>query len=174
MKDREIMGGFRTINPTTEEVIKEYTYITDDEATTSIENCHKAFNSWKTTTLAERAKILKAIGKELENRKQDFAALMTQEMGKVLKHSIQEIELCSSLCDYTAEQGQEELKNEERTLPNGGKGIIQYAPIGIVYGIQPWNFPCYQAIRYAIANIMAGNGVILKHAENCTGSGSTA
>ena len=64
-----------------------------------------------------------------------------------------------------------ELADEERELSNGGKGIITYSPIGIVYGIQPWNFPCYQAIRYAIANLMAGNGVLLKHAESCTGSG---
>ncbi|MDP5076870.1 MAG: aldehyde dehydrogenase family protein, partial [Nonlabens sp.] len=59
---------------------------------------------------------------------------------------------------------------EEKELQNGGKGIVSYAPLGVIYGIQPWNFPAYQVVRYAIVNLMAGNGVILKHAENVTGS----
>ncbi|MFC7357182.1 NAD-dependent succinate-semialdehyde dehydrogenase [Jejudonia soesokkakensis] len=171
MKNRTIMGGFRTINPATEKVIKEYTYMTDDEASEAIEKCHKAFIKWKTKSLTQRGKVIKAIGEKLMERREEFAKLMTQEMGKVIKHGFQEVKLCAGLCEYTAEQGAKELEDEERELPEGGKGIITYAPIGVVYGIQPWNFPCYQAIRYAIANLMAGNGVLLKHAENCTGSG---
>jgi len=171
MKNREIMGGFRTINPATEEVIKEYTYMTDSEVSEAIEKCHKAFTKWRSKSLEARGKIIKAIGKGLMERREEFAKLMTQEMGKVIKHGFQEVKLCAGLCDYTAEEGAKALKDEERELPGGGKGVITYSPIGIVYGIQPWNFPCYQAIRYAIANLMAGNGVLLKHAENCTGSG---
>lgn len=171
MKDREIKGGFRTINPATEEVIKEYTYMTDDEVKEAIENCHKAFTKWRTKSLEDRGKVIKAIGKGLMERREEFAKLMTQEMGKVIKHGFQEVKLCAGLCDYTAEQGAKELQDEERELPEGGEGTITYSPIGVIYGIQPWNFPCYQAVRYAIANLMAGNGVLLKHAENCTGSG---
>lgn len=171
MEKRTIMGGFRTINPTTEKVLKEYTYMSDDEASEAIEKCHKAFTKWKTKSLEQRGKVIKAIGEKLMERREEFAKLMTQEMGKVIKHGFQEVKLCAGLCEYTAEQGVKELEDEERELPDGGKGIITYAPIGIVYGIQPWNFPCYQAVRYAIANLMAGNGVLLKHAENCTGSG---
>ncbi|MEH6672757.1 aldehyde dehydrogenase family protein, partial [Halopseudomonas sp.] len=66
--------------------------------------------------------------------------------------------------------GPSELADEERDIP-GGTGVVTYSPLGVIYGIQPWNFPCYQAVRYAIANLMAGNGVLLKHAANCTGSG---
>lgn len=95
---------------------------------------------------------------------------MTQEMGKLLKHGRQELDLCTGICDYTAATGAKELANEEKELQNGGKGIVSYAPLGVIYGIQPWNFPAYQVVRYAIVNLMAGNGVILKHAENVTGS----
>ncbi|MCL4164715.1 UNVERIFIED_CONTAM: hypothetical protein GTU68_014588 [Idotea baltica] len=94
---------------------------------------------------------------------------MTREMGKLLKQSYQEIELCIGICKYTASEGLKQLKEEHRELQDGGKGTIYYAPIGIVYGIQPWNFPLYQAIRYSIVNLMAGNGVLLKHATNVTG-----
>ena len=96
---------------------------------------------------------------------------MTNEMGKLVQQGEQEIDLCAGICDWTAENGPEELKSEERQLPNGGRGLVTYAPIGVIYGIQPWNFPTYQVIRYAIANLMAGNGVLLKHAESVTGSG---
>ncbi|WP_432410637.1 NAD-dependent succinate-semialdehyde dehydrogenase [Rasiella sp. SM2506] len=171
MKNREIMGGFRTINPATEEVIKEYTYMTPDEMETAIEKCHKAFTSWKLTSLKDRAAIIKKIGEGLMERREEFAKLMTQEMGKVIKQGFQEVKLCAGVCDYTAKMGVEELADDERELANGGKGIVTYSPIGVIYGIQPWNFPCYQAIRYAIVNLMAGNGVLLKHAQSCTGSG---
>ena len=82
----------------------------------------------------------------------------------------QEIELCAGICEYTATEGAKQLEDEHRELPNGGRGIIQYAPIGVIYGIQPWNFPLYQVIRYSIVNLMAGNGVLLKHAKNVTGT----
>ncbi len=162
--------GFATINPATGKEIKEYHLMSDDEAISAVENCHSAFEQWRLKSIDERAKIIKAIGKELTKNKEKFVKLMTQEMGKILKQGEQEIELCAGICEYTAEQGIHALKDEERELPNGGKGVISYSPTGVIYGIQPWNFPAYQAVRYSIANLMAGNGVLLKHAENVSGS----
>ncbi len=162
---------FKTINPATEEVIKEYTLMSEAEAKKAVEDCHQAFLKWKFTSFEERANKLKAIAVELKKNKQQLVELMTQEMGKLLKQGEQEIDLCIAICEWTAENGPDNLKDEERTLPNGGKGLITYSPLGVIYGIQPWNFPTYQVIRYAIANLMAGNGVLLKHAESVTGSG---
>ncbi len=162
--------GFATINPATGKEIKEYSFMSDDEAIAAVEKCHKAFEQWRLKSIDDRAKIIKAIGKELTKNKEKFAKLMTQEMGKVLKQGEQEIELCAGICDYTAEHSSKELQDEERELPNGGKGVITYSPTGVIYGIQPWNFPAYQAVRYSIVNLMAGNGVLLKHAENVSGS----
>ena len=160
----------QTINPTTGEVIKTYDLMSDPEAIKAVEKCHKAFEEWKTVSLDERATIIKAIGKQLSSEKESLAELMTEEMGKLIKHGQQEIDLCAGICEYTATQGTEFLKDEERELPNGGRGIIHYSPLGVIYGIQPWNFPAYQVIRYSIVNLMAGNGILLKHAENVTGS----
>jgi succinate-semialdehyde dehydrogenase/glutarate-semialdehyde dehydrogenase len=162
--------GFDTINPTTEDKIAHYDYMSERTALLAVEDCHKAFENWKLTSLKERAEIIKSVGKTLKKNKDSYARLMTQEMGKLLKQSHQEIELCIGICNYTASEGLKQLQEEHRTLQDGGKGTIIYSPIGVIYGIQPWNFPLYQAIRYSIANIMAGNGVLLKHAKNVTGS----
>lgn len=160
---------FKTINPATEETIATYNYISSDDAKKKVEDCHNAFLDWKLKPLEERAEILKSIGKTLEKHKESYAQLMTQEMGKLLSHSYQEIDLCISICEYTATEGLKQLQDQERSLFDGGKGTIHYSPIGVVYGIQPWNFPLYQPIRYSIASLMAGNGVLLKHAKNVTG-----
>ncbi|GAA5023515.1 succinate-semialdehyde dehydrogenase [Marivirga lumbricoides] len=159
-----------TINPATEEQLNTYTSMTDQEMNAAIENCHKAFLRWKEKTPKERAEVIKAIGKQLTERTDDLAKMMTEEMGKMLKHGKQEVELCAGICEYTAANGPDNLKDEERELPDGGKGIITYSPIGVIYGIQPWNFPTYQVVRYAIANLMAGNSVLLKHSSSVTGS----
>ncbi|SHI72812.1 succinate-semialdehyde dehydrogenase / glutarate-semialdehyde dehydrogenase [Mesonia phycicola] len=160
----------KTINPATEEELKSYSLMSADETAKIVEDCHQAFLSWKDVELTKRAEIIKSIGESLKKYKPELVELMTQEMGKLLKQGEQEIDLCIGICDFTAKNGPEELKDEERVLPNGGKGVITHSPIGIVYGIQPWNFPTYQVIRYTIANLMAGNAVLLKHAQNVTGS----
>jgi succinate-semialdehyde dehydrogenase/glutarate-semialdehyde dehydrogenase len=161
---------FDTINPTTGKKIASYEYMTDSEVESTIQKSQEAFLKWKTKTVEERAKVIAAIGEELQNYKKELATLMTDEMGKLLKQSNQEVDICSGICKYTAENAPEELKNEERTLLNGGKGIITYSPMGIIYGIQPWNYPSYQVIRYTIANLIAGNSILLKHASNVTGT----
>tara|TARA_R110002020_G_scaffold178252_3_gene371193 strand:+ start:5876 stop:7270 length:1395 start_codon:yes stop_codon:yes gene_type:complete len=168
---KEEQKELETINPTTGKVIKKYALMTDKQADEAVEKCHKAFLDWRMVSHKERGKIIKAIGKELKENAEELSKLMTNEMGKLLKQSKQEVELCAGICDWTAAHGPETLKDEERELPDGGKGIITNAPIGVIYGIQPWNFPVYQVIRYSIANLMAGNGILLKHAENVTGTG---
>ncbi|MBU2929024.1 NAD-dependent succinate-semialdehyde dehydrogenase [Winogradskyella psychrotolerans] len=160
----------KTINPTNGKALNSYEYFTDDAVETTIKKSHEAFKSWKTKSFEDRGKIIKSIGKELLNYKPELAELMTNEMGKLLKQSQQEVDLCAGICDYSADNAAEFLKNEERELQDGSKGIITYAPTGVIYGIQPWNYPSYQVIRYTITNLMAGNSVLLKHAANVTGT----
>lgn len=161
----------KTINPATGKELDTYEYFTDQEAKDAVEECHQAFLKWREKSPKQRAEVIKAIGEKLTEYKAELVKLMTAEMGKLLKQGEQEIDLCAEICDWTAANGPENLKDEERELPDGGRGIITYSPIGVIYGIQPWNFPAYQVIRYTIANLMAGNGVLLKHAESVTGSG---
>ncbi|MUP47247.1 NAD-dependent succinate-semialdehyde dehydrogenase [Gramella sp. BOM4] len=160
----------KTYNPTTGEELKTYDLMSDQEVKNAVQACHDAFLKWKSKPAEDRAAVIKKIGEKLAERQDELVKLMTREMGKLLKQGEQEVELCSGICDYTAKNGPEALQDEERELPEGGKGTITYSPIGVIYGIQPWNFPCYQVVRYSIANLMAGNGILLKHAENVTGS----
>ena len=143
---------------------------TNGKVLSTIKNAHAAFLDWRTQSFEARGKLIKAIGKELQHHKTELAELMTDEMGKLVSQSKKEVDLCSAICTYCADNAASELQREERTLLSGGKGIITYAPLGIIYGIQPWNYPSYQVIRYAIANLMVGNSVLLKHASNVTGT----
>jgi len=160
----------KTINPTNGKELKSYEYMTSEDVENTIKKSNEAFLDWKTKSYEERGKIIKAIGEELQNHKSELAKVMTDEMGKLLKQSHQEVDLCAGICEYSAKKAPEVLKNEERELQDGGKGIITYSPIGVIYGIQPWNYPAYQVIRYSISNLMAGNSVLLKHAANVTGT----
>lgn len=158
-----------TVNPLTEEVLHVYELMSDDEATQVIEKSHNAFLDWRLRSLEDRAAVMSSIAGELRSSADEFAQLMTNEVGKLLSDSRSEIELCAGICDYTAKNGPKVLADEERDVPEG-RGLVTHAPLGVIYGIQPWNFPCYQAVRYSISSLMAGNGVLLKHSENCTGS----
>ncbi|MAS09208.1 NAD-dependent succinate-semialdehyde dehydrogenase [Endozoicomonas sp. G2_2] len=159
----------QTINPANGEVIATYELASDEQALQTLRDSHEAFLKWRTTTLEERGGILREIAKRLRAGKDDYAALMTREMGKPISQGGDEIELCAAICEYTADTAADELGDEERAL-DGGRALISYQPQGVILGIQPWNFPFYQVIRYSIANIMAGNTVLLKHAPNVWGA----
>ena len=159
----------QTINPATGEVIDTYELATDEQALATLRASHEAFLDWRKTSFEERAGILREIAKRLRANKDDYAALMTREMGKPIAQGGGEIELCAAICEFTADNGPQELADEERDL-DGGRALVSYQPIGVILGIQPWNFPFYQVVRYAVANIMAGNTVLLKHAPNVWGA----
>jgi succinate-semialdehyde dehydrogenase / glutarate-semialdehyde dehydrogenase len=166
------MSKIKTINPATEEEIRTYELMTEDEATKRLEACHEAFLEWRKLSHDERAPYLTRIAGKLREHADELAALMTHETGKLLKDGKTEVELCAAIFEYTAKTGPKALADEERTHGADGKrGVVSYQPVGVIYSIQPWNFPIYQPVRVLAANLMAGNGCVLKHASICTGSG---
>ena len=166
------MATITTINPATEKELRTYEVMTEGEATERLEACHAAFLKWRELTHRDRIPYLRKIGQKLRDHAEELATLMTKETGKLLKDGFLEIEICAAICDYTADHGPEILADEERTHgPDGKRAIVSYRPVGVVYSIQPWNFPIYQPIRVLAACLMAGNGCLLKHASICTGSG---
>ncbi|MFO7705111.1 MAG: NAD-dependent succinate-semialdehyde dehydrogenase [Halopseudomonas sp.] len=166
------MSTITTTNPATEKALQTYDIMTEQAATDRLEACHAAFLQWRELTHQDRAPYLKKIGQTLRDHADELAALMTSETGKLLSDGYVEVELCAAICDYTAANGPEALADEERTHgPDAKRGIVSYQPVGVIYSIQPWNFPLYQPVRVLAANLMAGNGCVLKHASTCTGSG---
>jgi len=157
-----------TINPLTEQTIQEYTLISVAEAESAVRDADKCFQQWKLVPVKERAKAARVLADVIEANSDELVQLMTDEMGKVKQQGAQEVALCAQICRYTADIAEKELATEKRDLENG-YAYISYLPIGVILGIQPWNFPLYQVIRYSISNIIAGNTTVMKHASNVFG-----
>ncbi len=166
------MPKITTVNPATGEELQTYDYMSEAEALDRLEKCHAAFLEWRMLSHEERASCLTRIAAKLRDNAEELARLMTRETGKLFRDGLSEVEICAAIFDYTAAHGPDALADEERTHGrNGARGVVTYQPLGVIYSIQPWNFPIYQPVRVLAANLMAGNGCVLKHATICTGSG---
>jgi len=166
------MQAITTTNPATEEAIDSYNLMSKEAAVEKLDASHDAFLEWRELSHKDRGAHLRNIAAELRDNSERFAELMTKETGKLLRDGKTEVELCAQILDYTADEGPKELADQERTHSGGEKrGVVAFCPIGVIYSIQPWNFPCYQPVRVLAANLIAGNTVVLKHAAICTGSG---
>jgi len=156
---------FQSINPYTDTVIFEHTEHTPQEVENLISKTHSAYLQWKTSNFQQRGDLFRKLAALLRKDKETFAMLITSEMGKIIKESRAEIEKCALLCDHYAEHAESMLKPEVFET-DAGKSYLRFDPVGIVYGIMPWNFPFWQAFRAAVPTMMAGNTFILKHAPN--------
>ncbi|GAA1734409.1 NAD-dependent succinate-semialdehyde dehydrogenase [Aeromicrobium alkaliterrae] len=163
------MASTTTINPATGEDLTTYELHTDAEVGQIIVASHEAFQSWRTTPLEERADTIRALGELLRKNERELSELMTAEMGKPIEQGSQEVQLCAAICDWTADNAADALADVDQPM-EGGRAIITSSPIGVIYGIQPWNFPIYQVIRYSVPQLVAGNTVLLKHANSVFGT----
>ena len=155
----------RTTNPFNNEIVKEFDVMSDSEIDQKVGNANREFQLWKKTSIAHRAEILHKVAAILLARKDELSKLATLEMGKLLKESVQEVELCAAIFDYYAENGEKFLADKPLDTPIGS-AFLSYEPLGVILSIQPWNFPFYQITRSAAPNLMAGNTMLLKHASN--------
>ena len=157
--------ALRAINPTTEEVMVEIPELTDEQLDAKLAAAEYAFVSWRETSFAERAALLRKAGEVFRRRATEFGRLATLEMGKPLAQAIAEVEKCATACDYYADRGEEFLSSEQ--IPSdASESYVRYEPIGIVLAVMPWNFPFWQVMRFAAPALMAGNVGVLKHASN--------
>ena len=166
------MSTITTRNPATGETIETYPMMSEHDATAKLQAAHAAFLEWRALSHTERAPYLSKIAQKLRDSAEELAALMTRETGKLLADGKREVEICAAIFDYTAKHGPDALADEERTHgPKESRGVVSYQPLGVIYSIQPWNFPLYQPVRVLAANLMTGNACVLKHASICTGTG---
>lgn len=156
---------FRTLNPATEKVEKTFNTLNKDQVNEVVEKAHEAFTKWKNTPFSERAQLLSRVAGLLDERKAELARLCSIEMGKIYSEGIEEVELCAGICTYYAENG-EKILADEALETKTGQAFVCFEPLGVIFSIQPWNFPFYQIIRAAAPHIMAGNTFILKHSHN--------
>ncbi len=155
----------KSINPYTEEVNWTYNSFSIGECRARIENCRAAFSVWGSLPAEERAKHFKIAAGILRKNTDTYAEIITKEMGKPIRQSKNEVQKCAQLCDYYAENAAELLKDE--IVDTGAeKSYVTFEPLGVIFGIMPWNFPFWQVFRFAVPAICAGNVCVLKHASN--------
>lgn len=155
----------QTINPTTNKLVKSFDEMTPPALEKAVAQAATTFEAWKHTDYKVRAKLLYKIAGLLRAKKNKLAQLITLEMGKLLIHAEGEIKLSAEIFDYYAKNAESLLKDKVLN-PVHGNAFIRFSPIGVLYGIQPWNFPFYQVARFAAPNIMIGNTILVKHASN--------
>lgn len=159
----------QTVNPATGEPGRTYTEHTLDDTLAAAAAAHRAFGEWRRTSFAERSAVIRKAGAILRDRADEFARLMTEEMGKTLDDGRAEIEKCAAHCDWFADHAEGYLAIEPVDI-GGDEAFVTFNPLGIVLAVMPWNFPFWQVFRFAAPALMAGNGAILKHASNVPGS----
>ncbi len=160
---------FRSINPKNLELIQEYSLDSKSLIHKKIELAQQAYHEWRKTDFSYRKNLLLKLKEELNQNKQNYAVLISNEMGKPILQSMAEIEKCQLMCEYYAENA-EKFLSPEKIQSQYEISEVHHRPLGIVFSIMPWNFPFWQVLRFACPAIMAGNSVLLKHAENVCGS----
>ena len=158
-----------TVNPATGKVIAKYQNMTDDQIREKVKNARSALKGWKNLDIGERCSLTRNLGRIMRRNKGEYAKLITEEMGKPVRQATAEVEKCAWLCDYYSETAEAFLRDE--LIPTEfRKSFVCFEPIGVVAGIMPWNFPFWQAMRFAVPAVTAGNVEILKHSSVCLGS----
>lgn len=156
---------FQTINPVNNKVVKSFEEMTDVSLDKAVAKAATTFDDWMKTDYKLRAQLLYKVAGLLREKKKELSKIITLEMGKLLSHAEGEIKLSAEIFDYYAKNAEGFLA-DKILKPIHGQALIRYSPVGVLLGIQPWNFPFYQVARFAAPNIMIGNTVLIKHASN--------
>lgn len=155
---------FETRNPTTGEVLAAYETMSREEVFATAEACRTAFRAWRELDVSQRRPHFLRLAQVLRKNKARYAKLITTEMGKPIRESLAEIEKCAWTAEVFADKSEEWLRPE--TVEADGKmHVVSYEPLGVILSIMPWNFPFWQALRFAIPTLLAGNVSLLKHSN---------
>jgi succinate-semialdehyde dehydrogenase/glutarate-semialdehyde dehydrogenase len=157
--------SIQTKNPSNNQLVKSFSEMTSEAVEVALIQAEQAFSLWRKTSYKKRGELLHMVAMIMRERKEELATIITSEMGKLIAQSRGEIELSADIFDYYAING-ENFLDDKILAPKVGKAFIRHSPIGILLGVEPWNFPFYQVARFAAPNIMIGNVVLVKHASN--------
>lgn len=159
--------AYQTINPFTEELVKTFKEHTDTQLAEIIAKAADAYQKhWRLKSFAERKAVVKRAASILRTKHDEFAKLITLEMGKLYGEAQAEVTLSADILDYYADNAESFLAPRKLQVTEGGEAVIENEPLGVIFCVEPWNFPYYQLARVAGPNLMAGNVLIVKHAPN--------
>lgn len=153
------------INPASGETIREFPQWDEQQLDAALAQVAAMTPTWAATPLAQRCALMVRVAEVLRTNQEQYARLISEEMGKLIVEARAEIEKCALGCDFYAEQGPDFLEDEPITS-DAGMSYVAYLPLGTVLAVMPWNFPFWQVFRFVAPALVAGNTAVLKHASN--------
>ena len=158
--------AYQSTDPYSGKVVKTFDEIDDTQLESKLKAAQDCFEQvWRRKSFAQRKAVLSRAAAIMRERKQEFAELITIEMGKLIAQSQGEVTLSAAILDYYADNAETFLAPEMLTTSKG-EAVVESSPIGVLFGVEPWNYPYYQVVRFVAPNLMAGNVVMVKHASN--------
>ncbi|NOR86676.1 MAG: aldehyde dehydrogenase family protein [Bacteroidales bacterium] len=158
----------KSINPSHNTIIKEYQELSNSQMETIISDVSKEWQHWKTTSFDSRSRLMLQLAAELRENKEEYAQIITEEMGKPITESLSEVEKSAWVCEYYAQEAELMLKDEVMES-DASHSFVSFEPLGVILAVMPWNFPFWQVFRFVAPTLMAGNVAVLKHASNVMG-----
>lgn len=160
---------FQSVNPATGEEIKQYNTLDDTQVDAALSRAQDAFHTHKNTSFKQRAEKMHKAADYLDENAERLAELIVSEMGKLYPAAKGEVQKCAKLCRYYADHAESLLADQKIEGTDAKECFVRYLPIGPVLAVMPWNFPFWQALRFGVPALMAGNVGLLKHASNVPG-----
>jgi len=157
--------AYQSINPYNAEVLQSFKEVSAAELEEKLAAASSCFDLWAKKTYADRAKVLTRAAAIMRERPEEFAKLITLEMGKLLAQSMGEVALSAAILEYYAQNAEAFLAPEKLDTAKG-EATVESSPVGVLFGVEPWNYPYYQIARFAAPNLMAGNVVMVKHSSS--------
>lgn len=163
------MSDYAVVDPATGKTVQEYPPISEEALASAVGAADTAYRRWgRVSPTAERAAVIRRVGQLHRERRTELAGIIVREMGKPIAQALGEVDLAADIYRYYADHAEEILADETISLStDAGTAFIRRAPIGVLLGIMPWNFPYYQVARFAAPNVVVGNTILLKHAPQC-------
>ncbi|OEV04596.1 NAD-dependent succinate-semialdehyde dehydrogenase [Streptomyces oceani] len=161
------MSTYAVINPATGELLREIPTITDELLEAALRATHATQSTWaREYTLQQRSALITRVSELHAERREELARIMVTEMGKPIEQARGEVDFCVDIYRHSAEIARSCLADQEIRLESGS-ALVRSAPLGVLLGIMPWNYPAYQVARFVAPNLLIGNTILLKHAPQC-------
>jgi succinate-semialdehyde dehydrogenase/glutarate-semialdehyde dehydrogenase len=163
------MRLYAVTNPATEETLKQYPTAGDQQIQEALAAATKAHREWsRHSTVADRTALIRKVSELHTQRRDELAKIIQREMGKPLDQALGEVDFSAAIYKYYADNAEKFLADEPiELIDGGGSALVRRSSIGVLLGIMPWNYPCYQVARFAGPNLTLGNTIMLKHAPQC-------
>ena len=161
------MSEYAVVNPATGETVARYDRFTDAQVEQTLAKAQAGFETSRKLPVAERAGMVRRAAELHRERREELAAIIVREMGKVKAGALGEVDFAAAITEYYADQADVITADQPLTILGQGTALIRRSPLGVLLGIMPWNFPYYQVARFAAPNLVLGNAIVLKHASQC-------